>query len=164
MKKNIIATRAKYDIIPDNKDIHKGKAVLCITTGELFKSAMEAANYYGISYKSLTAQIAGRSNTCGGGSHNHSGKGMKFCYISEMGYKADDISASIIEMKQHTVSKEDYAAVLKRNKELETELEELKMQTSATKINEDFNTFMEAIENNNRAIEGAMRHLLALVR
>lgn len=161
MKKNIIATRAKYDIIPDNKDIHKGKAVLCITTGEVFKSAMEAANYYGISYKSLTAQIAGRSKTCGGGSHNHSGKGMKFCYISEMGYKADDISASIIEMKQHTVSKEDYAAVLKRNEELEAEL---KMQTSATKINEDFNTFMEAIENNNRVMEGIMRQLLALAR
>lgn len=161
MKKNIIATRAKYDIIPDNKDIHKGKAVLCITTGEVFKSAMEAANYYGISYKSLTAQITGRSKTCGGGSHNHSGKGMKFCYISEMGYKADDISASIIEMKQHTVSKEDYAAVLKRNEELEAEL---KMQTSATKINEDFNTFMEAIENNNRVMEGIMRQLLALAR
>ena len=164
MKKNIIATRAKYDIIPDNKDVHKGKAVMCITTGDIFKSAMEAANYYGISYKSLTAQIAGRSKTCGGGSHNHSGKGLKFCYISEMGYKADDISASIIEMKQHTVSKEDYTAILKRNEELEAELEELKMKTSATKINEDFNTFMEAIENNNRAIEGAMRHLLALAR
>ena len=48
--------------------------------------------------------------------------------------------------------------------ELETALKELKMQTSATKINEDFNTFMEAIENNNRAIEGAMRQLLALAR
>ena len=160
MKKNIIATRAKYDIIPDNKDIRKGKAVMCITTGEVFKSAMEAANYYGISYKSLTAQIAGRTKTCGGGSRNHSGKGMKFCYISEMGYKADDISASIVEMKQHTVSKEDYTAILKRNEELETELEELKMQTSATKINEDFNAFMEAIG----AIEGAMRQLLALAR
>lgn len=78
MKKNIIATRAKYDIIPENKDIHKGKAVMCITTGEVFKSAMEAANYYGISYKSLTNQIAGRMKTCGGGAHNHSGKGMKW--------------------------------------------------------------------------------------
>ena len=92
------------------------------------------------------------------------GNGMKFCYVAEMGYKADDISASIIEMKQHTVSKEDYDALLKRNEELETALKELKMQTSATKINEDFNTFMEAIENNNRAIEGAMRQLLALAR
>ena len=164
MKKNVIATRAKYDIIPDEKNIHKGKAVMCITTGEVFKSAMEAANHYGINYKALTAQIAGRMKTCGGGAHNHSGKGMKFCYVSEMGYKADDISASIIEMKQHTVSKEDYTAALKRNEELEAELEELKMQTSATKINEDFNTFMEAIENNNRAMEGMIRQLLALVR
>ena len=163
MKKNVIVNRAKYDIIPDNKDIHKGKAVLCISTGEVFKSAMEAANHYGINYHSLIHQISGKYKTCGGGK-NHMGNGMKFCYVAEMGYKADDISASIIEMKQHTVSKEDYDALLKRNEELETELKELKMQTSATKINEDFNAFMEAIENNNRAIEGAMRQLLALAR
>ena len=163
MRKNVIVNRAKYDIIPDNKDIHKGKAVLCITTGDLFKSAMEAANHYGINYHSLIHQISGKYKTCGGGK-NHMGNGMKFCYVAEMGYKADDISASIIEMKQHTVSKEDYDALLKRNEELETALKELKMQTSATKINEDFNTFMEAIENNNRAIEGAMRQLLALAR
>ena len=163
MKKNVIVNRAKYDIIPDNKDIHKGKAVLCISTGEVFKSAMEAANHYGINYHSLIHQISGKYKTCGGGK-NHMGNGMKFCYVAEMGYKADDISASIIEMKQHTVSQEDYDALLKRNEELETALKELKMQTSATKINEDFNTFMEAIENNNRAIEGAMRQLLALAR
>ena len=163
MKKNVIVNRAKYDIIPDNKDIHKGKALLCISTGEVFKSAMEAANHYGINYHSLIHQISGKYKTCGGGK-NHMGNGMKFCYVAEMGYKADDISASIIEMKQHTVSKEDYDALLKRNEELETALKELKMQTSATKINEDFSTFMEAIENNNRAIEGAMRQLLALAR
>ena len=163
MKKNVIVNRAKYDIIPDEKNIHKGKAVLCISTGEVFKSAMEAANHYGINYHSLIHQISGKYKTCGGGK-NHMGNGMKFCYVAEMGYKADDISASIIERKQHTVAKEDYDALLKRNEELETALKELKMQTSATKINEDFNTFMEAIENNNRAIEGAMRQLLALAR
>ena len=163
MKKNVIVNRAKYDIIPDEKNIHKGKAVLCISTGEVFKSAMEAANHYGINYHSLIHQISGKYKTCGGGK-NHMGNGMKFCYVAEMGYKADDISASIIEMKQHTVSKEDYDALLKRNEELETELKELKMQTSATKINEDFNTFMEAIENNNRVMEGIMRQLLALAR
>ena len=69
-----------------------------------------------------------------------------------------------VELIQGVLSKEDYDALLKRNEELEAELKELKMQTSATKINEDFNTFMEAIENNNRAIEGAMRQLLALAR
>lgn len=43
MERNVIVSRAKYDIIPENKDIHKGKAVMCITTGEVFKSAREAA-------------------------------------------------------------------------------------------------------------------------
>lgn len=40
--KNVIVNRAKFDIMPDNKDVHKGKSVLCITTGEVFKSAKEA--------------------------------------------------------------------------------------------------------------------------
>ena len=43
--KNVIVNRAKFDIMPDNKDVHKGKSVLCITTGEVFKSAKEAVNY-----------------------------------------------------------------------------------------------------------------------
>ena len=109
MKKNVIVNRAKYDIIPDEKNIHKGKAVLCISTGEVFKSAMEAANHYGINYHSLIHQISGKYKTCGGGK-NHMGNGMKFWYVAEMGYKADDMSASIIGLKQHTVWKEDYEA------------------------------------------------------
>lgn len=152
MERNVIVSRAKYDIIPENKDIHKGKAVMCITTGEVFKSARDAANYYGISYESLLQQIAGKQKTCGGTPHNHTGKGKQFCYISEMGYNADAISASIIkmstdiiEMKVHSVAKEDYAAAMqrndelkKRNDELETENAELKFKLNEKdlKINE----------------------------
>lgn len=163
MKKNVIVSRAKYDIIPDEKNIRKGKAVMCITTGEVFKSAKVAAEHYNLAYYTLIDNLSGKCKTCGGG-RGTKNKGMKFCYVSEMGYKANDISASIIEMKQHSVSKDDYVAAIKRNEELEAELEELKTQVSATKISEDFNTFMEAIESNNRNMEEMMRHLLALVK
>lgn len=124
MKRNVIVSRAKYDITPENKDIHKGKAVMCITTGEVFKSAREAANYYGIGYASLTNQIAGRQKTCGGAPHNHTGNGKQFCYISEMGYNVAAISASIIEMKLHGLSKEDSARMKKENDDLRKENKE----------------------------------------
>jgi hypothetical protein len=124
MERDVIVSRAKYDITPENKDIHKGKAVMCITTGEVFKSAREAANYYGIGYASLTNQIAGRQKTCGGAPHNHTGNGKKFCYISEMGYNASAISASIIEMKQNGLSKEDSARMKKENDDLRKENKE----------------------------------------
>lgn len=124
MERDVIVSRAKYDITTENKDIHKGKAVMCITTGEVFKSAREAANYYGIGYASLTNQIAGRQKTCGGAPHNHTGNGKKFCYISEMGYNASAISASIIEMKQNGLSKEDSARMKKENDDLREENKE----------------------------------------
>ena len=99
MKKEININKARYDIIPEDKNIHKGKTVLCITTGEVFNSAKEAANHYGINYISLPTQISGKTETCGGGIKNVNGNGMKFCYVSEMGYKANDIADYIVELK-----------------------------------------------------------------
>lgn len=100
MKKEININKARYDIIPEDKNIHKGKTVLCITTGEVFRSAKEAANHYdGVSYTSLIQCLTGRQNTCGGGTKNVNGKGLQFCYVSEMGYKANDIADYIVELK-----------------------------------------------------------------
>ena len=152
MERNVIVSRAKYDIDPENKDIHKGKAVMCITTGEVFKSAREAANYYGIGYASLTNQIAGRQKTCGGAPHNHTGNGKQFCYISEMGYNAAAISASIIEMKLHGVSREDYDAAMMRNDELETE--KAMLQFKNRELQEELNSYKERFDRCYSALVG----------
>lgn len=152
MKRNVIVSRAKYDITPENKDIHKGKAVMCITTGEVFKSAREAANYYGIGYASLTNQIAGRQKTCGGAPHNHTGNGKQFCYISEMGYNASAISTSIIEMKLHSVSREDYDAAMMRNNELETE--KAMLQFKNRELQEELNSYKERFDRCYSALVG----------
>lgn len=152
MKRNIIVSRAKYDIDPENKDIHKGKAVMCITTGEVFKSAREAANYYGIGYASLTNQIAGRQKTCGGTPYNHTGNGKQFCYISEMGYNVADISASIIEMKRNGVSREDYDAAMMRNDELETE--KAMLQFKNRELQEELNSYKERFDRCYSALVG----------
>lgn len=152
MKRNVIVSRAKYDITPENKDIHKGKAVMCITTGEVFKSAREAANYYGIGYASLTNQIAGRQKTCGGAPHNHTGNGKQFCYISEMGYNVAAISASIIEMKRNGVSREDYEAAMMRNDELETE--KAMLQFKNRELQEELNSYKERFDRCYSALVG----------
>lgn len=152
MRRNVIVNRAKYDIAPENKDIHKGKAVMCITTGEVFKSAREAANYYGIGYASLTNQIAGRQKTCGGAPHNHTGNGKQFCYISEMGYNAAAISASIIEMKRNGVSREDYDAAMMRNDELETE--KAMLQFKNRELQEELNSYKERFDRCYSALVG----------
>jgi hypothetical protein len=152
MERNIIVSRAKYDIDPENKDIHKGKAVMCITTGEVFKSAREAANYYGIGYASLTNQIAGRQKTCGGAPHNHTGNGKQFCYISEMGYNVAAISASIIEMKRNGVSREDYDAAMMRNDELETE--KAMLQFKNRELQEELNSYKERFDRCYSALVG----------
>jgi hypothetical protein len=151
MKRNVIVSRAKYDIDPENKDIHKGKAVMCITTGEVFKSAREAANYYGIGYASLTNQIAGRQKTCGGAPHNHTGNGKQFCYISEMGYNVAAISASI-EMKRNGVSREDYDAAMMRNDELETE--KAMLQFKNRELQEELNSYKERFDRCYSALVG----------
>lgn len=152
MERNVIVSRAKYDIDPENKDIHKGKAVMCITTGEVFKSAREAANYYGIGYASLTNQIAGRQKTCGGAPHNHTGNGKQFCYISEMGYNVAAISASIIEMKRNSVSREDYDAAMMRNDELKTE--KAMLQFKNRELQEELNSYKERFDRCYSALVG----------
>lgn len=57
--KNVIVNRAKFDIMPDNNEVSKGKSVLCITTGEVFKSAKEAANHYNLGYNNLIQCLYG---------------------------------------------------------------------------------------------------------
>lgn len=100
MEKNVIVNRAKFDITPDNMQVYKGKAVLCIITGKVFKSAKEAAKYYNLNYSSLIGHLAGKYKTVGGGvGRGEKKNGLKFCYIAEMGYKANDISHYIIELK-----------------------------------------------------------------
>lgn len=52
----------------------KGKTTICLTTGQEFKSAREAANHFGFKYASVTACLEGRQI-------QH--KGYRFCYIEE---------------------------------------------------------------------------------
>lgn len=133
MEKEVIVNRAKFDIMPDNKEVHKGKSVLCITTGEVFKSAKEAANYYNLNYHSFIGHLAGKYKTVGGGvGRGEKKNGLKFCYIAEMGYKANDISHYIIELKAKAdVNAEQTQRILEEYRRLKEANEEYIKKTDA---------------------------------
>lgn len=121
--RTVLIERAKYDVIIENAKVHKGKAVYCITTGEYFRSAMEAAKFYNISYGSLIQCLNGHSNTCGGGK-GAKNKGLQFCYIAELSAALPAISKQTIEMKQNGLFKEDAARMKKENDDLREENKE----------------------------------------
>lgn len=121
--RTVLIERAKYDVIIENAKVHKGKAVYCITTGEYFRSAMEAAKFYNISYGSLIQCLNGHSNTCGGGK-GAKNKGLQFCYIAEISAALPAISKQTIEMKQNGLFKEDAARMKKENDDLREENKE----------------------------------------
>lgn len=141
MKKEINISKARYDIIPEDKSIRKGKTVLCITTGEVFKSAREAASHYGINYYSLCHQLVGDYETCGGGVKNTNGSGMKFCYVSEMGYKANDIADYIVELKAKADANMTYMRA----------------------IQDTYNQFMDAQEKQGKEMREMLHTMMELV-
>lgn len=85
MKKvNII--KAKYIVDTDN--YKKGKAVMCLDTGEVFTSAKEAADKKQFSYGAFVQQL--RQN-------RESIDGKLYCFICDMGYYANAIQSRIAQ-------------------------------------------------------------------
>lgn len=62
------------------------KAVMCIDTGEVFNSASDAAEHYGIGFGNM-------SNACRG--IQKTAKGMRFCYIKDINCHLDVIAKAI---------------------------------------------------------------------
>lgn len=149
--RTVLIERAKYDVIIENAKVHKGKAVYCITTGEYFRSAMEAAKFYNISYGSLIQCLNGHSNTCGGGK-GAKNKGLQFCYIAELSAALPAISKQTIEMKQNGLFKEDAARMKKENDDLR---EENKKKDNTIKAQElIIQNYKAKLDNISKALAG----------
>lgn len=74
--------------------IKKGKTVLCITTGEVYKSCQEAAIANNLSYASVHSVCYGRQS-----SHN----GLAFCYLEDAPYRVMDIVTGV---RKQNITKE----------------------------------------------------------
>lgn len=62
------------------------KPVLCITTGQIYVSAIDAAEKIGVSPASISSAITGKSKTV---------KGKRYCYVSNVMQYLDEISKNI---------------------------------------------------------------------
>ena len=63
---------------------HKNcKAVYCITTGEIYASALDAAEANGASHSAMSFALTGKTKTC---------KGKRFCYVSKIAEHLDEIA------------------------------------------------------------------------
>lgn len=71
------------------------KPVICIETGEVFTSVLDAAEYAGVSNPSMVGHLKGRNRTC---------NGKHYCYLSKATESLDAIvtrlrAASVMEAK-----------------------------------------------------------------
>ena len=91
--KKISITKAKY--VVETNGYRKGKAVMCLDTGEVFTSAKEAADANNFGYKAFVQQL--RQN-------RESNDGKLYCFICDMGYYANAI--------QNRISQQNVAAYM----------------------------------------------------
>ena len=124
MARTIKATRANFEVVPETYIPKKGKAVVCITTGEVFKSAKHAAAHYGLNYHSVAACCRGEYITAGGGAGRyvkHKNNAFMFCYVADLAYRTKDIAEYIAELKAKVdraeASKAQCMEVLRRHQE-----------------------------------------------
>lgn len=110
--KKISITKAKY--IVETKGYRKGKAVMCLDTGEVFTSAKEAADTRNFGYQAFIQQL--RQN-------RESNDGRLYCFICDMGYYANAIQdrisqqnvAAYAEAKRQYNAAKDRMEALKQN-------------------------------------------------
>lgn len=99
--KKINITKAKY--VVDTNGYRKGKAVMCLDTGEVFTSAKEAADNREFSYSGFVQQL--RQN-------RESDDGKLYCYVCDMSYYANAI--------QNRIAKQNTAAYDEAKRQYET--------------------------------------------
>lgn len=59
------------------------KPVMCITTGEIYASVLDAAEANGVSYAAMSWVCCGKSKTC---------KGKRFCFVANVTEHLDEIA------------------------------------------------------------------------
>ena len=81
--KNIKIIKAKYIVESDRR---KGKAVMCLDTGEVFTSAKECADIKHFPYANFSLKLRGGKPAV---------DGKLYCYVAEMSYYAGEIQDRI---------------------------------------------------------------------
>ena len=86
--KNIKIIKAKYIVESDRR---KGKAVMCLDTGEVFTSARECADMKRFPYANFAYKLRDGKPAI---------DGHLYCYVADMAYYADAIQSRICAREQ----------------------------------------------------------------
>lgn len=84
---------------------YNNKPVLCIDTGEVFVSIMDAAEHLGVNPTNVSNTLLGRQRTC---------KGMHLCYLSKADEHLEAITGRIREMQEFEKKAAAYDAFVAR--------------------------------------------------
>ena len=95
--KKINIVKAKYTV--DTNGYRKGKAVICLDTGEVFTSAKETADAKGFKYGAFVQQL--RQNRA-------SNDNKLYCYICDLSYYANAIQDRIIQQNTKAYEEAEY--------------------------------------------------------
>ena len=89
MKKNTINIQNEANIKAEGKrNCHRCKPIICIETGEVFSSGVDAAEKIGCTESAVSAHLCGKSRSV---------KGKHFCYLSRVNESLDAIVTRLRE-------------------------------------------------------------------
>ena len=128
--RTIITNKPSFIVDPEDKSIRKGKSVVCLTTGAIFKSGAEAAREYEISYCALNNHLNGRSKLR---------NGMNFMYVADMAFRVNDITSLIVELKAKELNK---AEQVRHEKE-----KRLRAEAETKRVKTIYKEFIDKIKN-----------------
>ena len=104
------------------------KPVYCITTGEIFASASDAAEAIGVTQGAMSSVLTGKTKTC---------KQKRFCYVSRIAEHLDEISdvnraqaTKITAYDEMMAREEEVRKAKQRVMVLKTKVDQLSMDLS----------------------------------
>ena len=109
------------------------KPVLCITTGKVYASVLDAAKALGVDKSCISRAVTGKNHKC---------KGMEFCLVKEANEHLDKISEKISKPDNYSEMCEVYE---KRKKIIEAEISLKAYQDEEHKLLERLNEVRSAI-------------------
>ena len=71
------------------------KPVICIDTGEVFTSCLDAAEHVGVHFTAMSSACLGKTRTC---------NGKRYCYLSEA---AENLNSIVSRLREATTDSED---------------------------------------------------------
>lgn len=118
------------------------KPVICIDTGEVYVSALDAAKANGVTVHAISKHCLGKSKKCGG---------KRFCYVKNIGEHLDDLASWIVLLSQKANKYDALTAHTREIKEAEQNL--VKYQNKHKMLSEELQKINSLISETTSKLE-----------